>query len=138
MRGLSNDFSDKLDAILSNPEMMAQIKRLADTMTSGTASVAEEGPEPPEKATQASFQNAREQPESKESLADMSDAVNAIATLTGGGAPDRRGRKGKNSNIAHSKALLLALKPYLDDKRCEKIDKLLKMMQLAEMAGYFM
>ena len=135
MSGLANDFSDKLNAILSNPEMMAQIKRLADTMTSGTASVAEEGPEPPEKATQASSQNTREQPESKENLADMSDAVNAIATLTGGGVPDRRG---KNSNIAHSKALLLALKPYLDDKRCEKIDKLLKMMQLAEMAGYFM
>ena len=116
---MANDFSDKLDAILSNPEMMAQIKRLADTMTSGTASVAEEGPEPPEKATQASSQNTREQPESKENLSDMSGGVSALAPLTGGGAAVRRGRKGRCRSIAHSKALLLALTPYLEDKRCE-------------------
>ena len=40
-------------------------------------------------------------------------------------------------NIKNTRALLLALKPYLDDKRRDKIDKMLNMLRLAEMAGYF-
>jgi hypothetical protein len=32
-------------------------------------------------------------------------------------------------------ALLTALKPFLDERRCEKIDKMLSMIRFAEMAG---
>lgn len=133
MSALANDFSEKLDSILSNPEMMAQIKRLADTMTSGTPPISESPP--PEKAVQAgSFGESKEPPSDGASdMPDITEAVSALTALTG----EHRGRR-KGNNMAHSRALLLALKPYLDDKRCEKIDKLLRMMQLAEMAGYFM
>lgn len=131
---MANDFSEKLDSILSNPEMMAQIKRLADTMTSGTPSISE-SPPPSESAAQAgNFGESKEPPPAGASdIPDIAGVVSALTSLTG----DHRGRR-KGNNMAHSKALLLALKPYLDDKRCEKIDKLLRMMQLAEMAGYFM
>ena len=44
---------------------------------------------------------------------------------------------GMEKNIKNTRALLLALKPYLDDKRRDKIDKMLNMLRLAEMAGYF-
>ena len=134
MNNLANDFSEKLDSILSNPEMMAQIKRLADTMTSGTPSVPE-SPQPAENAVQAgNFGESKEPPpDGAPDMPDITEAVSALASLSG----ERRGRR-KGNNMAHSRALLLALKPYLDDKRCEKIDKLLRMMQLAEMAGYFM
>ena len=131
---MANDFSEKLDSILSNPEMMAQIKRLADTMTSGTPSVPE-SPQPAENAVKAGNFCKTKEPlhDGAPDMPDITEAVSALASLSG----ERRGRR-KGNNMAHSRALLLALKPYLDDKRCEKIDKLLRMMQLAEMAGYFM
>ena len=125
---MANDFSEKLDAILSNPEMMTQIKRLADTMTGSKPNEGEAAPSAKESGAQ----------EETESGADMKEAVSAIAALAAGDRRGMRGKGGARKNMAHSKALLLALKPYLDEKRCEKIDKLLKMMQLAEMAGYFM
>ena len=34
---MNGDFSQKLNQVLSNPAMMAQIKALADTMTENTA-----------------------------------------------------------------------------------------------------
>lgn len=132
MSDLANDFSDKLDAVLSNPEMMAQIKRLADTMTGAAQGTDENATSPPQN------EKSDAQAESATVAPDITEAVSAIAALTGGDRRSIRGRGAPRRNMAHSKALLLALKPYLDEKRCEKIDKLLKMMQLAEMAGYFM
>ena len=47
---MNGDFSDKLGQILSDPNMMAQIKALADTMTAGgAAQSAEEVPMPPQR-----------------------------------------------------------------------------------------
>ena len=133
MSNLANDFSEKLDSILSNPDMMAQIKRLADTMTSGTPPISESPP--PEKAVQAgNFGKSKDSPpDGASDTPDIAEAVGALTSLSG----EHRDRR-KGNNLAHSRALLLALKPYLDGKRGEKIDKLLRMMQLAEMAGYFM
>lgn len=42
-----------------------------------------------------------------------------------------------SSTIKNGRALLLALKPYMDEKRCEKIDRILSAMKLAEFAGMF-
>ena len=58
---MNGDFSSKLDKILSNPAMMAQIKSLADTMTE-----AEEAPAPsPEAAPEpAGASSPPEQPAS--------------------------------------------------------------------------
>ena len=41
------------------------------------------------------------------------------------------------STIKNGRALLLALKPYMDEKRCEKIARILSAMKLAEFAGMF-
>lgn len=133
MSDLSNDLSEKLDSILSNPEMMAQIKRLADTMTSGTAAPKEDAALTEETMTAANIAPKKDGGEPPaQGARDITDVLSTLTALSG----ERRGKRG-GGNIAHGRALLLALKPYLDDKRCEKIDKLLRMMQLAEMAGYF-
>lgn len=39
--------------------------------------------------------------------------------------------------VKNGRALLLALKPYMDDKRCEKIDRILSAMKLAELFEMF-
>lgn len=44
---------------------------------------------------------------------------------------------GENKTLKSGKALLLALKPYLDDGRKEKIEKILGAMRLAEYAQVF-
>ena len=53
---MNGDFSSKLDKILSNPAMMAQIKSLADTMTEAEEAPApspEAAPEPAETQSSA-------------------------------------------------------------------------------------
>ena len=37
--------------------------------------------------------------------------------------------------VQNGRALLLALKPYMDESRCEKIERILSAMKLAELIG---
>ena len=43
--------------------------------------------------------------------------------------------KRPSSSVKNAKALLLAMKPYLDKERCEKIDRILCALKLAELAS---
>ncbi len=113
---MTGDFSSKLDEILKNPTMLAQIKALADTMTAGKA----EEPPPPEEPPAPPPAPVQAQPA-------METALPVLL------APSPNLQK----NLTNTRALLIALKPFLDDKRCGKIDKMLSMMRLAEMAGQF-
>ncbi len=105
---MNGDLGAKLDEILKNPEMLSQIKALADTMTS-----AEKPSEPP--------------PPSSQEPAIPPEVLPAF--LAPSGELER--------NLANTQALLLALKPFLDERRCMKIDKMLSMMRLARLAGRF-
>lgn len=118
---MNGDFSSKLDKILSNPAMMAQIKSLADTMTEDGE--AKTPTEPTQAAPEPEPAAAPESPPQTDTPAAMPALFSP--------AP------GMEKNIKNTRALLLALKPYLDDKRRDKIDKMLNMLRLAEMAGYF-
>ena len=120
---MNGDFSSKLDKILSNPAMMAQIKSLADTMTEDGEAKAPPPTEPTQAAPEPEPAAAPESPPQTDTPAAMPALFSP--------AP------GMEKNIKNTRALLLALKPYLDDKRRDKIDKMLNMLRLAEMAGYF-
>ncbi len=104
---MTDDFSEKLSQILSNPQMMAQIKSLADTMTENGAKEERNEEMPP----------ALSLPEKQ--------AVPAFFT------PSSSFEK----NMKNTCALLTALKPFLDENRCAKVDKMLSMIHFAEMAG---
>lgn len=120
---MENDFSEKLDAILQNPEMMAQLRRLADTMTASSPSSEAAPPTAETSAVPVPAAPASAPPDPKELF--------SLLGISGGGRISA-------GTIAHSRALLLALIPYLDEKRCAKINKALTMLKLAEMAGYFL
>ncbi|PWL97303.1 MAG: hypothetical protein DBY04_06640 [Clostridiales bacterium] len=122
---MNGDFSSKLDKILSNPAMMAQIKSLADTMTETEGAPASEVSPPP--AAEPSEPPAQEEQEKPDADIQTETALPASFSPAPGLA----------RNLKNTRALLAALKPYLDDKRREKVDKMLSMMRLAEMAGYF-
>ena len=114
---MDNDFSEKLGAILSNPEALAKIAGIA-------GSLGLSAPPAPE----------------KEKAASECDECPAKDLLPCGGAPcpfpakDKVGHAAKS--IAESRALLSALKPYLSAERCARIDKILGMMKIAEIMGY--
>ena len=112
---MNGDFSQKLNQVLSNPAMMAQIKALADTMTENNAQVNAQSTDiapkelrPPER-----------QPEKMTPPPFFSPSPSF------------------EKNLKNACALLAALKPFLDARRQEKIDKMLSMMHFAEMAGQF-
>ena len=102
---MNGDLGEKLDQILANPAMLAQIKTLADTMTAGSTK-AEEAPLPEK---------------------DEAPPVPILPPIS----------PGVEANLKNTRNLLLALKPFLDEKRCAKVDKMLSMMRFAEMAGQF-
>ena len=112
---MNNDFSEKLDSILSNPAMMAQIKALADTMIQGKPEnePKEAEPTPPPPAQE------KEPP--------------AMPSVPPFFTPSPAFEK----NLKNTCTLLNALKPFLDENRCSKIDKMLSMIRFAEMAGQF-
>ena len=121
---MNGDFSQKLNQVLSNPAMMAQIKALADTMTQAEsrqeASVAPtETSEPPDAVLGKT--------NSEEEIHGVTEKISVPAFFT----PSPSFEK----NMKNACALLNALKPFLDERRCAKIDKMLSMIRFAQMAG---
>lgn len=111
---MNGDFSQKLNQVLSNPAMMAQIKALADTMTENNTHVNE---------SEAVDSPQNIQPET------LPEKISVPPLFT----PSPSFEK----NLQNACALLSALKPFLDSRRQEKIDKMLSMMHFAKMAGQF-
>ena len=115
---MNGDFSQKLNQVLSNPAMMAQIKALADTMTeNGTA----QNEPTNERESDFSYRHPAEEP--------IPEKPSVPPFFT----PSPSFEK----NLQNACALLSALKPFLDKRRQEKIDKMLSMMHFAQMAGQF-
>ena len=118
---MTGDFSDKLNSILQNPNMMAQIKALADTMTAGEEQQTQENDGlPKEKPIAEGETNTEEKilmPQSARMEGLLSPAF--------------------EENIKNTCALLQSLKPFLDARRREKIDRVLQMIRLAQMASKF-
>ena len=116
---MNGDFSQKLNQVLSNPAMMAQIKALADTMTESESDTEKNG-----QITQAP---ALPKQEPLEPSDPFREKISAPPFFT----PSPSFEK----NMKNTCALLTALKPFLDERRRGKIDKMLSMIQFAQMAG---
>ena len=112
---MNGDFSQKLNQVLSNPAMMAQIKALADTMTESEKAV--QITEPPAPAKAEPFE--------------QTDPFREKLPVPPFFTPSPSFEK----NMKNTCALLTALKPFLDERRRGKIDKMLSMIQFAQMAG---
>ena len=113
---MDNDFSEKLSAMLSDPAALAKIASIAGSLGLGSS--------PPQ---------AKEAP--------PCTACHSKETLPCGGEKcvlqEKSGALSETAkNIACSRALLQALKPYLSHERCARIDKILGMMKIAEIMGY--
>lgn len=114
---MDNDFSEKLNSILADPAMMDKIKNIAGSLGASA-------PPPPPKEERREEKGA--------------DCENCPRALPCGEKtcqlPGKQSELAKN--IANSRALLVALKPFLDSDRCARIDKIIGMMKIAEIMGY--
>ena len=122
---MNGDFTQKLNQVLSNPAMMAQIKALADTMTE--ADTHKEKNEPTAEA--AILPKVPEAP--PKHVPEESDSVRQAIPVPAFFTPSPSFEK----NMKNTCTLLNALKPFLDERRCAKIDKMLSMIRFAQMAG---
>ncbi len=120
---MDGDFSEKLGAMLSDPAMLAKIAGIAGSLgLGGTADTPAPPPPPKEEAKPCSTCPAKE----------LFPCGGAECPFPGKGGA----LSGAAKNIAQIRALLSALKPYLSAERCERIDKILGMMKIAEIMGY--
>lgn len=105
-----DEMSEKLGAILNNPQLMQQIMSLADTM----GSTQPQSPGQPEQTT-PSFPNI-----------DLS----ALSKLSG--------VLGKSNISQEEKTLLHALTPYLSANRIHKLERAMRAAKMAQFASVFL
>ena len=115
------EFDDKLNSILSNPDAMAQIMQLAQSLGGDTSSPPSPSPSPPPASSN--------QPSGDNGASLLSSLAGGIdpAMLTKL-LPLVRELGGKQDSNA--RALLYALRPYLKEDRQEKVERALQLARL--------
>jgi len=131
------EFDEKLNSLLSNPDSMAQIMKLAQSLSGGeaaqtaaaAASAAAVPPPPPSSPSPAGGGG--------------SPVSDILSSLTGGIDPKLLTRliplvqeysSGSNDN---ARQLLYALRPYLKPERQDKVERALQLARLAHIARKF-
>ncbi len=124
----NNDISGALSKLLEDPTALAKAMSIASSLMGSmpTAPEAESTQDDPNEpiATTSEAVAAGTSPEKTQADANETPSVAAIARMLGGGT------KGDPRC-----ALLYALKPYMGHGRAEKIDTLVNMLRLADLAG---
>lgn len=136
---MDNDqLSAMLGNVLSNPSIMAQLQGVL-------AGMGQNDPSPlPEQKEVPTSDAAPSPPAPGEAESAMANAalmaqlptmLGMLTSLSGGqggqNSEHRAGGKGGN----HRTALLLALKPYLNEGRCEMIDAIVNLSRLGDLLG---
>ena len=120
-----SEFEDRINSVLNDPEQMDKIANLAKSLMGGEAQKADPGD------------------------GGMMGKLGELAkSLTGGGSSGRDGpdidpamlgkigrlMKAGNAQNSNERALLEAMKPYLTEKRRQKMDRALQLAKLARIA----
>lgn len=125
----NNDISGALSKLLEDPAALAKAMSIASSIMGSVPAAPETKPVPDEPSESA--ENASEavptgaSPNVATDTIGETPSIAAIAQMLGGG-----GTKGDPRC-----ALLYALKPYMGHGRAEKIDTLVNMLRLADLAG---
>ena len=128
------EFDEKLNSILSNPDAMAQIMQLAQSLSGGQtaedAPPAQPAPPPPP---------PRQSPPSP-----PPGGADLLSSLTGGLDPKMISKlvpllqELGGQQDSNAKALLYALRPYLKPDRQEKVERALQLARLFHLGKKFL
>ena len=125
----ANDISGALGKLLSDPQALASVMSMAQSLMESLPKEADESSNSEASASAGTEQNTNEPPTEPDST-QPSTAQSAAASLA---ALAPLLQKGKNGDPR--RALLNALKPYMSHGRSEKIDTLINILQIADIAG---
>ena len=123
-----DDMESKLGAILSNPDMMAQIMTMAQQLGGGTPPPSSSPPTPPPPPPQSAPPPPQSSPQT--SIVPEGVDVGMLAKLAG--------MANSSSVDPNQRALLTALRPYLAGDRIIKLEKAMRAAKLATIASAFL
>ena len=134
------EFDDKLNSILSNPDAMAQIMQLAQSLSGGTEGGGAAGnpSPPPPQSGGASFKP--QQP----SQTPPPSGGDPLSALAGGLDPQLLLRflpllrELGGQQDSNARQLLYALRPYLKPERQEKVERALQLARLFHLGRKFL
>ena len=135
------EFDDKLNSLLSNPEAMAQIMQMAQSLSGGQAQ------QPVQQVPQAPPQQPFPPPPPPPVQQAASSGGNPLAALSGltGGMDTAMLTKLLpliqelgSQNDSNARQLLYALRPYLKPDRQEKIERALQLARLFHLGKKFL
>ncbi len=135
------EFDDKLNSLLSNPEAMAQIMQMAQSLSGGQAQ------QPSQQVPQAPPQQPFPPPPPppvQQAASQGSNPLAALSGLTGGMDPAMLTKllpliqELGSQNDSNARQLLYALRPYLKPDRQEKIERALQLARLFHLGKKFL
>ena len=135
------EFDDKLNSLLSNPEAMAQIMQMAQSLSGGQAQ------QPVQQVPQTPPQQPLQPPPPPPVQQAASPGGNPLAALSGltGGMDTAMLTKLLpliqelgSQNDSNARQLLYALRPYLKPDRQEKIERALQLARLFHLGKKFL
>lgn len=132
------EFDDKLNSILSNPEAMAQIAQLAQSLSGGAECGAGGSPQPPQQARPGGFPPPQSQPTQPPPA-----GGNPLSGL-GGLDPELLTRflplirELGGQQDSNARQLLYALRPYLKPERQTKVERALLLARLFRVGRKFL
>ena len=125
------EFDDKLNELLSNPDSMAQIMRLAQSLSGGTEGGESQAPPP-------------QSPPPHHQEASAGNSGDLLSSLTGGLDPKLLMRllpliqELGGQQDSNARNLLYALRPYLKPERQEKVERALQLARLFHLGKKFL
>lgn len=133
------EFDDKLNELLSNPDSMAQIMRLAQSLSGETGGGGDpEPPQSPPQTRQASQDRHHQGPPPENGGGDL------LSGFTGGLDPKLLMRllpliqELGGQQDSNARALVYALRPYLKPERQEKVERALQLARLFHLGKKFL
>ena len=133
------EFDDKLNELLSNPDSMAQIMRLAQSLSGESGGGGDpEPPQSPPQTRQASQDRHHQGPPPENGGGDL------LSGLTGGLDPKLLMRllpliqELGGQQDSNARALVYALRPYLKPERQEKVERALQLARLFHLGKKFL
>ena len=134
------EFDEKLNSILSNPDAMAQIMQLAQSLSGGQAaeSPPQSAPQPPSPPPRPAPQPSPLPPPASPAGPDL------LSSLAGGMDPKMLAKllplvqELGGQQDSNARALLYALRPYLKPDRQEKVERALQLARLFHLGKKFL
>ena len=132
------EFDEKLNSLLSNPEAMAQIMQMAQSLSGGQAQ------QPPQQPLQQPVRPAPPPPPAQAPPLSGGDLLSSLSGLTGGIDPTMLTKllpliqELGSQNDSNARQLLYALRPYLKPERQEKIERALQLARLFHLGKKFL